>query len=305
MNIIVVSGSLARAKTLTLTNFQIVLAAAGLLLTVMVLAAGLNYLTLRHASEINSPVLQSWLASVQEQQNQKTQSYLRENLNAMAVRIGQMQAQLLRLDSLGERLAKLSGIKPQDFLFDQTPGLGGAVSSFPQQDLSLGEFARQLEKLSSLVDDRADKMGVLESFVMQDRLKQKLLPSIRPVATGTYSSNFGWRIDPFSGRKAIHEGVDFIAETGTPIVAAAGGIVIYSDYHPQYGNMLEIDHGNDLVSRYGHASKRLVRVGEVVLRGQKIAEVGNTGRSTGSHLHFEVRHKGAPQNPARFLNMPG
>jgi murein DD-endopeptidase MepM/ murein hydrolase activator NlpD len=126
-----------------------------------------------------------------------------------------------------------------------------------------------------------------------------------PVAGGWYSSNYGWRIDPFTGQRAFHEGVDFMAQMGTPIFAAAGGVVVYSDLHPQYGNMVEIDHGNDLISRYAHASRRLVKLGDVVLRGARIAEVGMTGRSTGPHLHFEVRQRGAPANPAQFLRLPG
>jgi murein DD-endopeptidase MepM/ murein hydrolase activator NlpD len=96
-----------------------------------------------------------------------------------------------------------------------------------------------------------------------------------------------------------------MAEQGTPIVAAAGGVVVYSDFHPQYGNMIEIDHGNNLITRYAHASTRLVKAGDVVLRGAKIAEVGKTGRATGTHLHFEVRQRGAPQNPTQFLRLPG
>ena len=106
-------------------------------------------------------------------------------------------------------------------------------------------------------------------------------------------------------KKAFHEGVDFPAEVGTPIKAAAGGVVVYADRHPEYGNMIEIDHGDDLVSRYAHASKRLARLGQVVLQGQKIAEVGSTGRSTGAHLHFEIRHKDKSLNPSRFLKKPG
>jgi murein DD-endopeptidase MepM/ murein hydrolase activator NlpD len=131
------------------------------------------------------------------------------------------------------------------------------------------------------------------------------LPTQLPVSTGWYSSNFGWRIDPFTGWNAFHEGMDFMAAEGTAITAAAGGVVVYAGPHPQYGNMMEVDHGNGLVTRYAHASKLIANVGDVVLRGQKIAEVGNTGRSTGTHLHFEVRQWGAPQNPARFLQVPG
>ena len=305
MNIILISNNLAKARTLTLTSTHFVLLAGAFFLAAVLLAMGLNYLSLRYADKIDSPSLRSLVLSVQQEEHQKTQSYLRDSLNAMAVRMGQMQAQLLRLDSVGERLAELSGIKPQEFLFKQSPGQGGMLSNLPSQDMTFVEFNNKIQELSHLLDDRADKFSALDSVLMQDRLKKKMLPSIMPVSTRWYSSGFGVRIDPFTGRSVFHEGVDFTAATGTSIVAAAGGVVVYSDYHPEYGNMIDVDHGNDLVSRYAHASKRLVKLGHVVVRGQKIAEVGSTGRSTGPHLHFEVRHRGLPQNPSRFLKMPG
>ena len=304
MNIILVSGKLAKAKTITLGLPQFVLLGLGLMVTVLALASAINYVLLRYAAELNVPYLQSILLSAQQEQHAKTESYLRENLNAMAVRLGQMQAQLVRLDTLGERLAKLEGFKPQDMVFNEPPARGGAVSSLPSQDLSLSDFTRQLDLLTRQVEDRGDKLGVLESLFTIDSAKKKLLPTILPVEGGWYSSNFGWRIDPFTGQRAFHEGIDVIAEHGTAFRAAAGGVVVYSDMHPQYGNMIEIDHGNNLITRYAHASKRLVKIGDVVLRGAKIGEVGKTGRVTGTHLHFEVRQRGAPVNPAGFLRLP-
>ncbi len=305
MNIILVSGRLAKARTINLGLPQFALLGLGALTAVVALAVALNYMALRFASDFNIPYLQTLLLSAQQQQHEKTQSYLRENLNAMAVRLGQMQAQLLRLDTLGERLAKLAGFKPQDLAFGEVPGRGGAVSSLPSQDLTLGDFTRQLDLLTRQVDDRGDKLGILESLFTLDSAKKKLIPTMLPVEGGWYSSNYGWRIDPFTGQRAFHEGIDVVAETGTTIRAAAGGVVIYSDFHPQYGNMVEIDHGNDLVSRYAHASKRWVKAGDVVLRGARIAEVGKTGRVTGTHLHFEVRQRGGPVNPVQFLRLPG
>jgi murein DD-endopeptidase MepM/ murein hydrolase activator NlpD len=305
MNIILVSGKLARARTITLGVPQIGLLGLGLAISVIAVAAAMNYLLLRVASDFNIPYLQSMLLSAQQEQHERAQSYLRENLNAMAVRLGQMQAQLVRLETVGERLAKLAGFKPQDLAFSETPGRGGALSSLPSHDLSLGDFTRQLDVLTRQVEDRGDKLGILESLFTFDSAKKKLVPTMLPVEGGWYSSNFGWRIDPFTGQRAFHEGLDVIAQQGTPILAAAGGVVVYSEFHPQYGNMIEIDHGNDLVSRYAHASRRAVKVGDVVLRGRKIGEVGRTGRATGSHLHFEVRQRGAPINPAQFLRLPG
>lgn len=305
MNIILVSEKLAKARTITLGMPHLIMLGIAGLITLIMLAGLMNYFTLRFAADLNLPYLQDQLVSAQQRQNEKTQSYMRENLNAMAIRLGQVQAQLLRLDTLGERLAKLAGFKPQDLMFDQAPGRGGAQSLIPSQDISLRDFTKQLDLLTRQVDDRSDKLGVLESLFTHDSAKKKLIPTMLPVEGGWHSSNYGWRIDPFSGQRAFHEGIDFMAEQGTPIVAAAGGVVVYSDLHPQYGNMVEIDHGNDLVSRYAHASKRHVKLGDVVLRGAKIAEVGKTGRATGTHLHFEVRQRGAPQNPMQFLRLPG
>jgi murein DD-endopeptidase MepM/ murein hydrolase activator NlpD len=210
-----------------------------------------------------------------------------------------MQARVQRMDALGGRLVKLTGLKPAEFQFDQPPAQGGPLVS--PGSMSSAGLAQQLDALTRVVADRSDKLVALETLLMQNQLSQALLPSSAPVSDVMYTSNFGWRLDPFTGRSAMHEGVDFMAEAGSAILASAGGVVVYADTHPQYGNMVEIDHGNDIVTRYAHASKLLVKVGQVVRRGDKIAEVGSTGRSTGNHLHFEVRYKGIAQNPVRFL----
>jgi murein DD-endopeptidase MepM/ murein hydrolase activator NlpD len=305
MNIILVSNKLTQARSFTLNGAQLVFLALLTGLVIVSLAVLLNYFSLRYAVTNQSPYLQSLLEAVQAEQTRKTQSYLRESLNTMAARLGEMQAKLLRLDTLGERLTKLAGIKPTEFMFDQVPARGGAQSSIPAQEISMSALTDKVANLAVQVDDRTDKLGVLESMFTLSHAKKQLLPTELPVATGWYSSNFGWRIDPFTGWNAFHEGMDFMAAEGTAITAAAGGVVVYADLHPQYGNMIEVDHGNGLVTRYAHSSKLIAKVGDVVLRGQKIAEVGNTGRSTGTHLHFEVRQWGAPQNPARFLQVPG
>lgn len=305
MDIILVSDKLAKARTVSVSFPLVALAALALVCAVIALTTAANYTLLRYAADQRLPIVRDLLAGIQEEETARSESYLRETLSTMAVRVGQMQAQLLRLDTLGERLAGLAGFRPQDLMFGQTPGQGGAVSSLPSQDLSLGDLTRQLDQLTRQVDDRGDKLGVLESRYTSDSARKKLVPTALPVLNGFHSSNYGWRIDPFTGQRAFHEGIDFIADHGTVVRAAAGGVVVYSDFHPQYGNMVEIDHGNDLVSRYAHASKRLVKVGDVVLSGATIAEVGRTGRATGTHLHFEVRHRGVPQNPTQFLRLPG
>ena len=212
MNVILISNNLAKAKTLTLTSTHLVLLAGLFFLAAVLLAMGLNYLSLRYADKIDSPTLRSLILSVQQEEHQKTQSYLRDSLNAMAVRMGQMQAQLLRLDSVGARLAELSGIKPQEFLFNQTPGQGGVMSPCRPRTCHLLSSTIKSKNCPAFLRIAADKLGALDSLLMQDRLRKKMLPSVMPVDAKWYSSGFGVRIDPFSGRSAFHEGVDFTAQ---------------------------------------------------------------------------------------------
>ena len=293
---------MAKARSLTLTPTHMVAGALGLAATVVALAGLLFYVTVRHATDIKLPIVESLVLSAQQEQARKTEGFLRENLDAMAIKLGQMQAQLLRLDALGERLSALAGLKPQEFRFNEIPGRGGAISSsVPAQSLSMEDLGREMDALSRHMENRTDHLGILESTLFDARVKKKLMPTITPVEGSWNASSFGWRIDPITGQHALHEGIDFIADVGTPVFAAAGGVVIFAEYHYQYGNMVEIDHGNDFITRYAHASKLFVKVGDVVHRGRKVAVVGSTGRSTGPHLHFEVRYRGVAQNPARFL----
>lgn len=302
MNLILVSNRLAKTRSITLTgtHLLLLLSLGAALFVSAVLAAQYAIVRLQPGSISNE--LRVWLASGSLDAQQKQQVLLHENMDMMAKRLGQMQAQLQRLDTLGARLAKMTGMKPQEFSFDQAPAQGGPYLPEAQHvDISLLNMNQQIASLTTLLSDRNDKLLALETMLMQDSLNKGLLPSVAPIVDGWFSSNFGWRIDPFTGRNAMHEGVDFMVQAGTPIYASAGGVVVYSDFHPQYGNMIEIDHGNEIITRYAHASKLLAKVGMVVRRGQEIARVGSTGRSTGNHLHFEVRFKGMAQNPVRFL----
>ena len=301
MHIILVSSRLAKSRSWTLTHRHLLAGSVCMAVLVFGLTLALFWVTVRHAAEFKLPLLDSLVLSAQEAQRRKTEEFLRENLNAMAVKLGQMQAQLMRLDALGERLSALAGLKPGEFRFTEPPGRGGAMSSIPPQDLSMPEFNRQLDQLSRQMENRTDSLGILESQLFDAKVKKKLMPTIPPVDASWSASSFGWRIDPFNGMLAMHEGVDFVVDTGTPIFAAAGGVVSYSGPHPQYGFLVEIDHGNDFTTRYAHCSRLLVKEGEVVQRGSKIAESGSTGRATGPHVHFEVRYRGVAQNPARFL----
>ena len=308
LNIILVSGATARARTLSLDWRHWTAGSFGLLALFLSFTLLFNYMTLRYAAAINHPLLQAILLADQRQEAQKTQEVVQGHLNAMAIKLGDLQAKMLRLDGLGERLAKLAGLKPQELPGPlqpgTTPGRGGPAPTL-QRNLSLDEFNAMLGELAQQVDQRSDQLGVLEALLVSDSANKKFMPTLKPIEDAWYSSNFGWRLDPFTGQQSFHEGIDFPADVGTAIEAAASGKVVFADVHPAYGKMIEIDHGNGLVSRYAHCSALLVNEGDFVMRGQLIAKVGTTGRSTGPHLHFEVRLNGVPQNPARFLQASG
>jgi murein DD-endopeptidase MepM/ murein hydrolase activator NlpD len=165
----------------------------------------------------------------------------------------------------------------------------------------LEELQATLYSLDIATGQQVDMLTVAESRLFDLKIKKSMIPTQHPVAAGNLGSLFGNRIDPINGGAAMHTGLDFQANSGTPIVAAAGGVVVTQEYHAAYGNMIEIDHGNDLITRYAHASQVFVKKGDLIKRGKKIAEVGSTGRSTGPHLHFEVLVQGAPQDPQKFL----
>jgi len=304
LNIILVSGAAARARTYTLDWRHFAIGSLAILVVFLGFTLLFNFLVLRYAAATKHPLLQAIVLADQRQEALRNQEIVQGHLNAMAIRLGEMQAQMLRLDGLGERLAKLAGLKPQELpalRAHGTPGLGGAESSMPSRPLTMPEFTDLLGRLSRQIDERGDQLRVLEALLVQSSANRKFMPSLAPIEDGWFSSNFGYRIDPFTGQNSFHEGIDFPAESGTAIVAAASGKVVAAERHPQYGKMIEIDHGNGLVTRYAHTSRMMVKVGDLVVRGQEIGTVGSTGRSTGPHLHFEVRLNGVPQNPARFL----
>lgn len=302
MQIILIPDRLAKAKTFSLSPAHLALSALAAVLIILAGTAGLYWLTLRYASEARIPALQEMLLAANQAEAERGRTFVQQNLNAMAVKLGEMQAQLTRLDALGERLASLAGFRPQEFRFSEAPGLGGPHPALlPSQNLSLPDFAQKLAFVERHVENRNDMLGLLEAQLFEQAVKKKLLPTIMPVEAPYNASGFGRRIDPFTGQLAMHEGIDFLADVGSQVVAAAGGVVQFAGFHPQYGFMIDIDHGNDLVTRYAHLSKLFVKEGDVVLRGRKIALSGSTGRSTGPHLHFEVRFRGAAQNPAKFL----
>ncbi|XZG70668.1 M23 family metallopeptidase [Chitinibacteraceae bacterium HSL-7] len=218
-------------------------------------------------------------------------------IDAMAVKLGELQAKLTRLDGLARQVGEKTGIDIKPFLSSVPAPRGGAMVG--ARALTADQLAQELSRAEAMGNAYADQLTLAEDVLLRPRLWQ--LPARLPMQTGLKSSSFGFRLDPFTGRQTFHEGIDFVGPVGTPINAVATGTVVTAEYHPQYGNMVELSHDNGLTTRYAHASRLLVKVGDHVKVGQLIAEVGSTGRSTGPHLHFEVRYKGVAQNPLRFL----
>ena len=300
MQIIVVSSDFRTKKSLTVGLPQVLGLTVALLVALGMTATLANYLSLKYAATSDHPLIRSMLLADQHAEAKQRQQQIQDNINNLAVKLGEVQAHMLRLDGLGEKLARVAGLKPQE-LPSATANSGRGGAATVGAPLSIDDFAKQLSELSGTVDVKADQLTVLEALLVEGSAQRKFLPTLPPVENINYTSNFGYRIDPFNGHSTFHEGVDFAAESGTPINAAASGKVIYADVHPAYGKCVEIDHGNGLVTRYAHGSELLVKEGDLVVRGQRIARVGSTGRSTGPHLHFEVRLNGVAQNPGRFL----
>ena len=300
MQLIIMDSLLCRSRTIHLTGTRLMAAMLAASLLLMAVAALLYHLVFLKGAREGWPVVGSLVRLVVEDEFAQRDRFMRQNLDAMARKLGEMQARMVELESLGERVSGLAGIEPAVTKpAGRAPGLGGALMA--GRSLSMEELDATLKELDQISGQRIDLLTVLESRLFDQHIRKHMVPTESPAPGKDVGSRFGWRIDPLTGQSALHAGLDFSADTGAPIVAAAGGVVITQEYHHQFGNMVEIDHGNQLVTRYAHASKVLVKRGDLVRRGQKIAEVGSTGRSTGAHLHFEVLVQGVPQDPQKFL----
>lgn len=298
MHIIIITDAwLAKSRALNLNGWKLLgTGLLGSLLLMLGAVAAYHWIFLQGVRQ-GWPGFESVAQMVTQGELNAQNLYVRENLDAMAKRLGEMQARMLQIESLGERVAGLAGLNATNF--KRLPGSGGALVA--GRTLSMQEINAAMDQIETASGARIDWLTAVESRLFDQAIQRALVPTEAPVKGSRVGSAFGFRIDPFTGRSALHTGLDFPGDVGTPIHAAAGGVVVVQEYHPAYGNMVELDHGKGLITRYAHASQVLVKKGDIVKRGQKIAEVGSTGRSTGPHLHFEVWVGGVVQDPARFL----
>jgi murein DD-endopeptidase MepM/ murein hydrolase activator NlpD len=308
MQILITHSGVSKTQVLHFNRWQLVALALLFAIVVMLFSGAIYGVVFLKAAREGWPVVGAAVRPLVQGEAAQRDRFVRDNLDAMARKVGEMQAKLMRLEALGERVSAQAGVKPVDLRPQDPPppsrtrarsGQGGPyvpADSAPSFDT----LHQTIDAMATEAEHQADIFTLVESRLLEGKLAALMLPSVAPVAAPV-GSGFGFRADPFTGRAALHTGMDFPAEVGKPVVAAAGGVVISSEYHPAYGHLIELDHGNGLVTRYAHVSKVLVRNGDVIKRGQKVALVGNSGRSTGPHLHFEVLLDGTPQDPARFL----
>lgn len=308
MNLILVPGGIRKGANTSLHHHQVVIMA---LLGVVFLPIFLSVIVFkiqglldRHHGLADAALLaeQSREIHLLRDKLDTAQSSAETHLNALAQRMGRMQAQVLRLNALGDRLTHMAGLDSREFDFTLSPAMGGPEKAgvLKSQTQNI-DFMENLEAVGQALGHKASHLAALESLLLDKQLTAAVTPSGWPVNGGWVSSNFGMRADPFNGRRAYHEGVDIASRLGSTIKAMGDGVVAHAGPKSGYGQMVELTHGQGYTTRYAHTSAVLVKVGDRVTKGQPIAKVGSSGRSTGPHLHFEVHRRGRAVDPRAYL----
>jgi murein DD-endopeptidase MepM/ murein hydrolase activator NlpD len=282
-------------------------ASLSLIVAVIALCAGTYYLGYRSVPVAADPgpelYAAAWKAEVLQQRDEVQNAIgdAEQNLDALALRMGEIQSRVVRLDALGRRLVEMAALDAEEFNFDDPPARGGPDLVTAREPFQVPDFLASLEELVQQLEDREPKLAVVEGTLMNRKLNAEVFPNGRPVSKGWISSVFGWRNDPMTGKRAFHEGVDFAGRRNNDVVAVAAGVVVWSGKRWGLGNTVEVNHGNGYSTLYAHNDKNLVKVGETVKKGQVLALLGSTGRSSGPHVHFEVRRNGKAVNPMNFV----
>jgi murein DD-endopeptidase MepM/ murein hydrolase activator NlpD len=297
MQLIITDPRLSRSYVLQTSPGGVALALAGVFIAVTLVSAVIYHWILLKGAREGWPVISQVMRLVVKDEFDQRDRYVRENIEVLAKRMGEMQAKLMQMESLAERVSGLAGLDPAQVR--TTPGRGGALVA--GRSMNLQELQTIMGHIEVDSSARNDLMTAIESRLFEQKIKKLMIPTQIPVPDVSTGSFFGWRIDPFTGMSALHQGLDFPAPIGTTVLSAAGGVVVTQEVQPNYGFVIEVDHGNEVLTRYAHLSRSFVKKGDLIKRGQKMAEVGNTGRSTGPHLHFEVLVRGVAQDPQKFL----
>jgi murein DD-endopeptidase MepM/ murein hydrolase activator NlpD len=215
-----------------------------------------------------------------------------EQVGGIVNQLAIMQNRINKMELLTATMAENAGLNKEDFtLSDEMQTL----------DVTESSLTNQINKMAETLDFKIQQLTALESLMMGLNIERQSELAGRPVGKGWLSSYYGVRKDPFTGRPSMHKGIDFAGKEGEDVIATGAGVVTWSGSRYGYGNLVEIDHGNGLRTRYGHNAELIVAVGDVVTKGQGIALVGNTGRSTGAHVHYEVLKNGQQIDPLPFI----
>ncbi len=303
MNVIFVGRKTGRVKQLDLRHPLVLAAAFALVFTIVGGAFSIGMgLGSRHRSISPVDQLGGWSAGLLREQAQieDVRRVLQEKVNALAMRVGQMNANVIRLDALGKRLTRMANLNDGEFDFGHPPAMGGGEGA-DGQPAQIPNLTAMVDELQNQLSSREQQLGVLENLILTRELNKQVYPEGRPVQDGFISSYFGERSDPFTGYAALHKGVDFASQEGSKVSAVAAGLVTFAGERAGYGQMVEINHGNGLATRYCHSEKLLVQQGDMVRKGQVVALIGSSGHSTGPHLHFEVLKNGVQVDPLRFI----
>jgi murein DD-endopeptidase MepM/ murein hydrolase activator NlpD len=298
-----VRGSRKAREGARIMTFKRVLAYTAAAASVLVLVSGAWFAGGRWGADgpLGDFTVSRWNEDLDAQQQDlaRIERDVNDQVGALATRVGRMQAQLIRLDALGKQLTEVAQLKRGEFDFDEPPSVGGPETA--GEGPVVPALDAMLDTVDAQIDDRRRQLTALQNLIMTRELARQVVPGGRPVEAGYISSLYGQRTDPFDGHQASHQGIDFAAVAGTQVLAVADGVVSHTGTDGGYGRMVEITHGNGYVTRYAHNAKLLVKPGQTVKRGDPIALMGSTGRSTGPHVHFEVLRDGRPMNPLSFV----
>jgi murein DD-endopeptidase MepM/ murein hydrolase activator NlpD len=300
MKVIIVSGKHGESKTLSISRWTLTFLSLCLLGAPMS-AAYWAYSASGTEGVLGEQALQSLKDQASEQQQELilAKKEADQRLRALTLRMAQLQARLVRLDAVGERITAVAKLDKGEFNFNQLPAVGG-----PEVDgtgYAAPGFVSAIDQLVERVESRGEQLEILETLLANRKIEDDSYLTGRPIKKGWMSSRFGQRNDPFTGNIATHEGVDFAGKEGSEIISVAAGVVTWSSERYGYGNMVEVNHGSGYITRYAHNKENLVQVGDIVKKGQVLAQMGSSGRSTGPHVHFEVYKHGRPVDPATYI----
>ncbi len=304
MKLILITSPKSSKHRYEFGKFWLLTAAVVLFLSPLVVGVSAYYLS----RGIDNPHLSKAIAASWQKELAEKKQALNElkaksetDTQALTLRLAEAQTRLIRLEALGSRLVQSAQLKEGEFDFSTRPAMGGLYEPLEGEVLSKPLIISEIDQLLFKLDQQAQQMKVLEAILDNRLVEEEVFLAGKPIMTGWMSSFFGKRIDPFHGRLSQHNGIDFAGKEDAEIIVVASGVVTWSGQRYGYGQMVEVDHGAGFKTRYAHNKENLVQMGDIVRKGQEIARMGSTGRSTGPHVHFEVLKNDRPVNPERYV----